>query len=102
MECQTREQKPLAAPMTDMDKVLPYASEPSGVYQPLFGWHSQLNHERLSFAIANRVSSARQVISRFLTDGDAPTLPKLALRVAENRTVTSIGQALAARVVKAH
>jgi hypothetical protein len=84
-----------------MEKILPYASEPFGVYQPLIGWRSQLHYERLSSATANRVLAASNVISRFLMKGDEPTVPKIALSVAENRTGTSIGQALAARVVNA-
>src|ERR1700737_1247210 len=42
--------------------VLPYANEAFGVYQPLIGWRSQLQHERIATAIPNRVMAAARAL----------------------------------------
>ncbi|GAA1739219.1 hypothetical protein [Luedemannella helvata] len=50
--------------------ILPYASEPFGVYQPLVGWRSALNHENLTAATASRFRRAVDLVG-----GAAPGLP---------------------------
>jgi len=79
---------------SDKPKPLPYASEPFGVYQPLIGWRSQLQHERLSSAIASRVLEASNFVSRVV---DKPTAVTV-LRRSNDPTGTKVGQAVAAHV----
>ena len=77
--------------------VLPYASEPFGVYQPLIGWRSQLQHERISSAIASRVLEASNLVSRIAGKSTAPTAVAV-LRQSRDLTGTKVGQAVAAHV----
>ncbi|KAI9846359.1 MAG: hypothetical protein M1837_004212 [Sclerophora amabilis] len=75
--------------------ILPYASEPFGVYQPLIGWRSQLQHERLATAVTDRVKLATTAILRATTSApETPRIRRLRPRNFEDRTGTMIGQAL--------
>jgi hypothetical protein len=75
--------------------ILPYASEPFGVYQPLIGWRSQLHHERLAVAVTARVNLATTAILRATAPTpDNPRLRSVRPRNFVDRTGTRIGQAV--------
>ena len=46
------------APPINPTGIMPYASEPFGVYQPLIGWRSNLQQERVRSGLANRFAQA--------------------------------------------
>ena len=82
-----------SSPKGSTQPILPCASEQFGVYQPLIGWRSQLQHERLSDAIASRVLEASRVAGSLQLPADRP--PALHPRLAVDRTGTVIGRAIA-------
>src|SRR4051812_33906716 len=43
--------------LTDYTSILPYASELFGVYQPLIGWRSKRQLDRIKFGIAQEKST---------------------------------------------
>ncbi|MEV6362947.1 LysM peptidoglycan-binding domain-containing protein [Nocardia asteroides] len=71
--------------------IMPYASEPFGVYQPLIGWRSKLQQERVRSGLANRFSQAVN-LAHLETPG-----PHVADPVFADPTGTAIGRELVAR-----
>jgi hypothetical protein len=78
--------------------MLPYASEPFGVYQPLLGWRSALSQARLSDATAQRFVRSTRLISGAASISIERPIGNLQSPVAINRTDTAIGQHLATHV----
>lgn len=85
---------PSAAPVGTM----PYASEPFGVYQPLIGWRSNLQQERVRNGLSNRFAAA---ISLAHLDPAPTDVIKLAGPRFLDPTGTAIGRELAARATAA-
>lgn len=84
-----------AAPITG---IMPYASEPFGVYQPLIGWRSNLQQERVRSGLANRFALA---ISLAHLDATPDSGPRLAAPRFVDPTGTAIGRELAVRAAAA-
>lgn len=74
--------------------IMPYASEPFGVYQPLIGWRSKLQGERVHAGMANRFAQAVRLADLEQRQDQGP---RLALRRFADATGTSIGRELALR-----
>ncbi|MER7274039.1 hypothetical protein ABT369_06275 [Dactylosporangium sp. NPDC000244] len=53
--------------------VLPYASELFGVYQPLVGWRSTLQHEHLAEATSSRFRQAARLVDPAMFEPPAPS-----------------------------
>jgi LysM repeat protein len=77
---------------------MPYASEPFGVYQPLIGWRSNLQAERVRAGIANRFRQASNLAHLKEQQSSGPHLasPRFA-----DVTGTSVGRELATRAESA-
>ena len=78
--------------------VLPYASEPFGVYQTLLGWRSNLTHERISEATAYRFAAATRLIGKSATMSVEAPIGTPETRLAIDRTGTQVGAQLAAHI----
>jgi len=78
--------------------ILPYASEPFGVYQPLIGWRSELGHERLAKAVTTRVMKASRLIGRIAAMTDERPIGTVREQSTVDRTGTKVGRRLAALV----
>jgi hypothetical protein len=83
---------------------LPYASEPFGVYQPLIGWRSALQHEHLAEATSSRFRQATRMVDPEMLD--AMSQPRQLSQpggsvhqMPTDRTGTSVGRQLAANLV---
>ncbi|ALJ21609.1 LysM peptidoglycan-binding domain-containing protein [Microbacterium sp. No. 7] len=74
--------------------VMPYASEPFGVYQPLIGWRSNLQAERVHAGMANRF---RQAASLAHLEPQPESGPRLASTRFMDATGTALGRAIALR-----
>jgi hypothetical protein len=71
-----------------VEGVLPYASELFGVYQPLIGWRSKLQHERISSAITSRFNHALTMVDQLpKARSDVP-------RIMRDPTGTLFGKSL--------
>ncbi len=77
-------------------RILPYASEAFGVYQPLIGWRSALTNERLADATANRFRAAVRVSGRLASAAQNPANLATAVGKPTDRTETAVGAAFAA------
>jgi hypothetical protein len=77
------------------EPVLPYASEPFGVYQPLIGWRSALGKDRVAKAIANRVMNASRAILRYAALTDDKPIGIVERPSIVDRTGTQVGRQLA-------
>ncbi|WP_067652195.1 LysM peptidoglycan-binding domain-containing protein [Nocardia harenae] len=86
---------PLPPPPPVITGVLPYASEPFGVYQPLIGWRSNLQQERVRSGLTNRFAQAVNLAHLETT----PTGPHLAAAKFTDPTGTVVGRELATRAV---
>jgi hypothetical protein len=75
--------------------ILPYASEPFGVYQPLIGWKSRLHRDRMAEAITSRVQEVRRSIVNLSKISDKHPIGTVLQAKAVDRTGTLIGRALA-------
>ncbi|MFW0792125.1 LysM peptidoglycan-binding domain-containing protein [Gordonia sp. CPCC 205333] len=84
----------VVAPQSLPNGIMPYASEPFGVYQPLIGWRSKLQGERVHMGMANRFAQAVRLAD--LEQAPAPG-PHLAAPRITDFTGTSIGRELAVR-----
>ena len=78
--------------------VLPYASEPFGVYQALLGWRSNLSHERIAAATANRFLAATRLIGGAVDLSVKAPIGTPEPRLAVDRTGTAVGAQLAAHI----
>jgi hypothetical protein len=97
---------PAPAPETGTDivkGVLPYASEMFGVYQPLVGWRSALQHEHLAEATASRFRQAVKLVDPAMLEqapADRPATPSRpsgpVVRLAADRTGTAAGRRMLA------
>lgn len=84
-----------------MPAILPYASEPFGVYQPLIGWRSALSQEKLSSAISWRFRRAAGMIGDAASLSARKPIASVSLTSSSDRTGTMIGSLLAAYVSNA-
>ncbi|GAB16796.1 hypothetical protein GOEFS_014_00380 [Gordonia effusa NBRC 100432] len=84
----------VVAPQQLPNGIMPYASEPFGVYQPLIGWRSKLQGERVRAGMANRFAQAVRLAD--LERAPAPG-PHLASPHIADFTGTSIGRELVVR-----
>ena len=87
---------PTTGPGVAPHALLPYASEPFGVYQPLIGWRSTLQQERVAQGLAIRFDRAANHIRSVMAPVDGRPVPSLKQINAVDRTETGIGRALAA------
>lgn len=85
-------EQPVIPPMR-LNGIMPYASEPFGVYQPLIGWRSNLQRERVHVGLANRFAQATKLAQ---LDTQAST-PRLASAPFTDVTNTSVGRQIALR-----
>ncbi len=79
----------------------PYASEPFGVYQPLIGWRSRINGERLSDGVALRFNKAVSLAAEvFGTSESGPIIlhDQAVGPRRTDRTHTQVGRALISRI----
>jgi hypothetical protein len=81
-------------------QILPYASEPFGVYQALLGWRSNLSYDRIASAVANRFAAATRLIGSSADLSVQSPIGTPQIRLATDRTGTAIGAQLAAHVTK--
>jgi LysM repeat protein len=86
------------APPINPTGIMPYASEPFGVYQPLIGWRSNLQQERVRSGMANRFAQA--VNLAHLEDVPDPG-PRLASPRFIDSTGTAIGREIAVHAAAA-
>ena len=77
-------------------RILPYASEAFGVYQPLIGWRSTLTNKRLADATANRFRAAKGVSGRLASAAQNPANLATGVGKPTDRTQTAVGAAFAA------
>jgi hypothetical protein len=78
--------------------ILPYASEPFGVYQALLGWRSNLSYERIAAATAHRFAAAARLIGAATDISVQAPIATPQTRLAVDRTGTSVGAQLAAQM----
>jgi hypothetical protein len=88
----------VARPQPALQPILPYASEPFGVYQALLGWRSNLSLERIAAATANRFTAAARQISGAADISIQAPIGSPQTRLAVDRTGTSVGVQLAAHM----
>lgn len=81
-----------------LQPILPYASEPFGVYQALLGWRSSLSYERIAAATANRFAAAARLIGSAADLSIQTPIATPQTRLAVDRTGTSVGAQLAAHM----
>lgn len=79
-------------------RLLPYASEPFGVYQPLIGWRSNLNRERLGRAAAQRFARALDLAEGVSAKEADRHVRLLDSPQVTDRTGTAVGRHLAAEL----
>ena len=85
---------PPVAPKARPNGTMPYASEPFGVYQPLIGWRSNLQTERVRAGMVNRFQQAVRLAH---LDQQPAAGPHLASNRFADITGTSVGRQLVAR-----
>ena len=93
---------PTTEPGAPPPKVLPYASEPFGVYQPLIGWRGALQHDRIADATARRFVRAANMIGGVAALTEQHPISMLHTLNATDRTGTLIGRQLASEVLAQH
>jgi hypothetical protein len=79
-------------------EILPYASEPFGVYQPLIGWRSSITQERVARAVSRRVMTTARMIGDATKYSIEAPVAALTKSSAIDRTGTLIGQQLAQQI----
>ncbi|MEE6136879.1 LysM peptidoglycan-binding domain-containing protein [Mycobacterium sp. 050128] len=89
---------PTTSPGAPPQTILPYASEPFGVYQPLIGWRSQLHQERVAEGMAVRLTRAANLIRDVTETTQAQPVPQLGAPQVVDRTDSQVGRQLAAMV----